>query len=70
MSRLGIDRLGNKAICFNQVDNHVPLTTIANEVVREVTDESVINGEVCVLNHELKVIVGFVEFIPEEKIRL
>jgi hypothetical protein len=46
MSRLGIDRLGNKAICFNQVNNHVPLTTIADEVLREKVDESVVNREV------------------------
>ena len=46
MSGLGIDRLGNQTICFDQVDNHVPLATIANEVARKVVDESVVNREV------------------------
>jgi hypothetical protein len=34
------------------------------------SDKSIINGKVCVLDHELEIVIGLVEFVPEEQIRL
>lgn len=33
-------------------------------------DEPVVDGEVCILDHEFKIVVRLVEFVPEEQIGL
>jgi hypothetical protein len=35
-----------------------------------VRDEPVIDGKVCMLNHELEIVIGLVEFVPEEQVGL
>lgn len=60
----------DQAVCLDQVDNHVPLATVADEVVGKVGDEAVIDGKFSMLDHELKVIVGLVELVPEKEVRL
>lgn len=55
---------------LKEVDNHVPLASVADEVGREMRDEPVVDGQVGVLDHELEVVVGLVELIVEEQIRL
>lgn len=55
---------------LEQVDNHVPLTTIADKVVSEEINQSVINRSVGILNREFEVIVGLVQLVPEEEVRL
>jgi hypothetical protein len=53
---------------LEQVDSHVPLTAVANEIIREEVDQAVINRQVCVLDRKLKVIIGLVQLIPEEEV--
>lgn len=55
---------------FHDIDYHVPLTTVGNEIAREMVDEPVIDGKVRVLNHELEIIIRLVQFVPEEQIGL
>ena len=35
---------------LKQIDDHIPLAAVANELVREIVDETVINGQVSVLD--------------------
>jgi hypothetical protein len=53
---------------LKQVDSHVPLTAVANEIIRKEVDQAVINRQVCVLDRKLEVIVGLVQLIPEEEV--
>lgn len=70
VSRFREDGLRDKPVALDQIYRHVPLATVTNKVSREMTDESIINREICVFDGQFKVVVCFVEFVPEEQIRL
>jgi hypothetical protein len=53
---------------LEQIDNHVPLTAVANEVIREEVDQAIIDGQVRILDRKLEVIVRLVQLIPEEEV--
>lgn len=55
---------------LEQVDHHVPLATIANEIASKRRNESIIDRKVRVFDGKLKVVVGLVELIEEEQVRL
>lgn len=59
---------GRDCTDLEDVYNHVPLTTIADEVVCKEVDESVIHRKVSVLDGQLKVVVGLVKLVPEEEV--
>lgn len=70
VGRFRVHSLRNDTVGFDQVDNHVPLATVADKIAREMVDETVVNRKVCILNHKLQVVVGLVQFVPEEEVRL
>jgi hypothetical protein len=45
---------------LKNVHDHVPLTTITEEIAREEGHKSVFQGEFCILYSKLQVIVGLV----------
>ncbi len=45
---------------FDQVDNHIPLTAVADQVAREVVYESVVQRSIRELNRQLKIVVALV----------
>lgn len=51
---------------LKQVDDHVPLATVADQITREVSNEAIIEWTAGFLDRQLKVIIGLVEFIPEK----
>ena len=55
---------------LKDIHGHVPLTTVADEIPGKVVDESVIQRQVCILNGELKIVVGLVQLVPEEEVLL
>ena len=55
---------------LEQVHDHVPLAAIANELVGEILDEAVVDGELGVLDGKFEVVVGLVQLVPEEEVRL
>ena len=55
---------------LEQVHDHVPLAAITDQLVSEVLDQTVVNGQFCVLDGELEVVVGLVQLVPEEDVRL
>ena len=55
---------------LEQVHDHVPLAAIANELVSEILDEAVVDGELGVLDGKFEVVVGLVQLVPEEEVRL
>jgi hypothetical protein len=55
---------------LNQVNGHVPLAAVADNVSRQMINQPIIYGEICVLNREFEEIVRFVEFVPKEEIGL
>ena len=55
---------------LEQVHDHVPLAAIANELVGEILDEAVVDGELGVLDGKFEVVVGLVQLVPEEEIGL
>jgi hypothetical protein len=63
---------GDHGLCthFEEIDDHVPLPTVADKIATEEIDEAIIEGKVCVLKRELKVIIGFVELVVEEQVGL
>lgn len=68
VERLGVDGLGNNAVVLEDIHNHVPLPAVADEILRGVEDNAVIDWEVGVLDGELEVVVGLVQLVPEEQI--
>lgn len=50
MQRLGVDILWNNTVILEEVDCHVKLTAVGDEVGREVVKESVVDGKVGVLD--------------------
>jgi hypothetical protein len=66
MKGFRINCLWHDTIGLQKVYHHVPLAAITNKVAGEVTDETVFNREVRVLNRELEVVVGLIKFVPEE----
>ena len=63
------DMQENKLYLKN-VDYHVPLTTVADEVVGEEGDKPIFKRKLGILNSKLEVVVGLVKFIPEEQVWL
>ena len=55
---------------LKDIDDHIPLTAIADEVIRQKVHQTVIKRLVGVLNGEFEVVVGLVQFIPEEQVGL
>ena len=55
---------------LEEVDDHIPLATITNEVVRQEIHQPIIERLVGVLDGEFKIVVGLVQFIPEEQVGL
>ena len=55
---------------LEQIDNHVPLAAIADEVVRKVVDKPVIDWQVGMLDRKFEVVVGLVQLVPEEEVVL
>ena len=51
---------------LEQVDHHVPLTTVADEVTRKVTNEPIIEWAPGFLDCQFEIIIGLVKFIPEK----
>ena len=51
------NRLGYHAVCIEEVDDHVPLAAVTDEVPGEVRNEPVINREVRMLDHEFEIVV-------------
>jgi len=51
---------------LEDVDDHIPLTTVTDEIVRQEVHESVIERFVGILNGEFEVVIGLVQLIPEE----
>ena len=60
----------DKSIALDQIDCHIPLATITDKVSREMADEPIVNWEAGMLDGQLKIVICFVEFVPEEQIRL
>ena len=46
MQGFGVDSLWDNTVVLEEVDCHVELTTVRNEVGGEVVDESVVDGKV------------------------
>jgi hypothetical protein len=46
------------------------LTTVANEIIREEVDQTIIDRQVCILDRKLEVIIGLVQLVPEEEVGL
>lgn len=65
-----VDHCCLRCIYLKQIDDHVPLAAVADEVARCVYDESLVDGEICMLNGELEVVVRLVQFVPEKQVRL
>ena len=55
---------------FEEIDDHVPLSAVADEIATKEIDETIIEREVCVLKRELKVIIRLVELVVEEQVGL
>jgi hypothetical protein len=55
---------------LKDVDDHVPLTTVADEVVRQEINQSVVERLLGILDGEFEIIVGLVQFIPKEQVGL
>jgi len=55
---------------LKQVNDHVPLATIANQIASKVSNEAIIERTAGFLDCQLEVIIGLVEFIPEEQVGL
>ena len=55
---------------LDEVDYHVPLTTVTDKVPNEVTNEPVVERPVRLLQRGLEVVIGLVELVPEEQVRL
>ncbi len=47
-----------------------PCWSVADEVAGEVSDKAVVDGKIKVLDRQLKVVVGLVELVEEEEVRL
>ena len=65
-----IDGLGHETVVLQKVDNHVPLTTVANQVTSKVINKSIIQRLIGVLNRKFKIIITLVQLVPEEQIGL
>lgn len=57
---------------LEEIDDHVPLAPITDEVVRlrQEKNQPVIERFFCILDREFKVVIRLVEFIPEEQVWL
>ena len=49
---------------LEEVDGHIPLSAVGDEVGGEEADEAVVERTVCELDGLLEVVVAFVEFVP------
>lgn len=58
------------AAYLQNVHCHIPLTTVADQVPSQVVDKTIVEWSVRELNGKLEVVVGLVEFVPEEYVRL
>jgi len=55
---------------LEDIDDHVPLTTITDEIVRQEVHQPIIERLVGVLDGEFEVVVGLVQLVPEEQVGL
>lgn len=55
---------------LKDVDHHIPLTTITDEIVRQEVHQTIIERLVGVLDRKFEVVVGLVQLIPEEQVGL
>ena len=55
---------------LEDVDDHIPLATVTDEVVRQEVNEPIIERFFGILNGEFKIVVGLVQLIPEEQVGL
>lgn len=53
---------------LDEVDNHIPLATVADEVSRQVANQPVVNGSVGKLDGVLQEVVAFVQLVPEVQV--
>jgi hypothetical protein len=60
--------LSVKKAYLEQVDSHVPLTAVTNGVFREEVDQAIIDGQICILDRKLEVIIRLVQLVPEEEV--
>ena len=51
---------------LQQVYHHIPLSSVANEVIGQVGNQPVIYRQICMLYGQLQVVVALVQLIPEE----
>jgi hypothetical protein len=51
---------------LEQVNNHVPLAAIADQVACKVTYEPIVEWAAGFLDGQFKIVIGLVEFIPEK----
>jgi len=64
----GISRVWRRYL--EDIDDHVPLTTITDEIVRQEVHQPIIEGLVGVFNREFEVVVRLVQLVPEEQVGL
>ena len=55
-------------VYLKDVDDHVPLTSITDEIVRQEIHQPIIERLVGILDGEFEVVVGLVQLIPEEQV--
>lgn len=55
---------------LKDIDGHVPLTAVADEIGRQESHQPVIKWPVGGLDDKLEVIVSLVQLVPEEQVRL
>jgi hypothetical protein len=55
---------------LKQVHDHIPLSTVTNQVTGQVIDEAVVERPVSKLDSQLEVVIGLVQLIPEEEVGL
>lgn len=55
---------------LENVDGHIPLTAVADEIGRQEAHQPVIEWLVGILDGKLEVIVSLVQLVPEEQVGL
>ena len=64
----GVSRVWRRYL--EDIDDHVPLTAITDEIVRQEVHQSIVERLVGVLNGKFEVVVGLVQLVPEEQVGL
>ena len=70
MSTSGSTRLCGVETDLKQVHCHIPLATIRDKFFRKIVHNAIIKRRIRSLDSQFKVIIGFVQLIPEEGVRL